>query len=72
MLTHTAYSTVKCVLSGVPFPGNQCRTFLRFTEEKLTFVGFGREEATKGKQVKKFRLIKMQSTAPYTFTGHDR
>ena len=41
-----AYCTVKCVSSGVPCPGNQCTTFHRFTEEKVTLMGLGGDEET--------------------------
>jgi len=51
-MTHMAYCTVKCVLSGVPFPVNQCSTFLRFTEEKVTLMGLGGEVETEEEDVK--------------------
>lgn len=47
-----AYCTVKCVSSGVPFPGNHCSTFLRFTDEKVTLIGLGGEEDPVEKDLK--------------------
>lgn len=45
-----AYCTVKCVSLGVPFPGNHCSRFLRFTEEKMALMGLGGEEETAEKK----------------------
>lgn len=43
-----AYCTVKWVSADVPFPGDQCSKFLRFTEEKTTSLGWGGEDETEG------------------------
>ncbi len=57
-----AYWTVKCVSSGVPFPGNQCNTFLRLTEEKMTLSGVGGEEDPEEREDKKLKLRKIKDT----------
>ena len=49
--TYMAYCTVKSVSSDVLFPGDQFRTFLRFTEEKATLTGLGGEEHTEEEQM---------------------
>lgn len=48
--------------SGVPFPGDHCSTFLRFTEEKVTLTGLGEEEETAEKEIEGLRLRKTRDT----------
>lgn len=57
IFTYMAYCTVKCVSLGVPFPGNHCSTFLRFTEEKVAPMGLGGEEETEEKNTERLRKI---------------
>lgn len=63
-----AYWTVKCVSSGVPFPGNQCSTFLRLTEVKMTLSGMGGEEDPEEKDNEKLKLRKIKDTFNFEFT----
>lgn len=47
--THMPYFTVKSVSSVcVPFPGSQCSTFFRLTEEKVTLMGLEGEVEAEG------------------------
>lgn len=59
IFTYMAYCTVKCVSSGVPFPGTHCSVFLKFTEEKMTLMGLGGAEETEEEKRKlRFRRIR--------------
>lgn len=57
-----AYCTVKCVSSGVPFPGFHCSIFLRFTEKKMALMGLGGEEETGEKKNGRLNLRKIRDT----------
>lgn len=61
-----AYCTLYFVSSGVPVPGHHCRTFLKFTEEKVTLLGPRGEERTAGKHVKTIKDL--NSGNKHTFT----